>query len=107
MSESIFGREREVKILKRLLDSTKPEFLTIYGRRRVGKTYLIHEFFKDKGVYFCATGSINSNKKLQLRKFYRELRNRFRLSEEDKEPKDWDEALYIPVPPQSHPRKSN
>ena len=41
------------------------------------KLILIHEYFKDKGVYFCVTGSANSNKKLQLRKFYRELLNLF------------------------------
>ena len=50
MSDSIFGRANEIKILDRLLNSNKPEFLAIYGRRRVGKTYLIHEYFKDKGA---------------------------------------------------------
>src|SRR3984957_2103976 len=94
MSNTIFGRANEIKILDRLLDSSKPEFLAIYGRRRVGKTYLIHEYFKDKGVYFCVTGSANSNKKLQLRKFYRELLNIFPSLIDLKEPKDWDEALY-------------
>ena len=94
MSNPIFGRTEEIKILNRLLQSNRPEFLAIYGRRRVGKTFLIHEFFKDKGVYFCVTGSANSNKKLQLRKFYRELQNMFPSLSSTKEPKDWDEALY-------------
>lgn len=94
MSNTIFGRANEIKILERLLKSNKPEFLAIYGRRRVGKTYLIHEFFKDKGIYFSVTGSINSNKKLQLRKFYRELQNLFPYLSDQEEPKDWDEALY-------------
>src|ERR1700677_3501646 len=94
MSHSIFGRIDEIKTLERLLNSNKPEFLAIYGRRRVGKTYLIHEYFKDKGVYFSVTGSANSNKKLQLRKFYRELLNMFPSLVDLKEPKDWDEALY-------------
>ncbi len=95
MTQTIFGREKEIKTLERLLHSTKPEFLAIYGRRRVGKTYLIHEFFKDKGVYFSITGSAHSNKKLQLRKFYRELQSMFSLPEDCREPKDWDEALYL------------
>ncbi len=94
MSNTIIGRSDEIKILDRLLNSNKPEFLAIYGRRRVGKTYLIHEYFKDKGVYFCVTGSANSNKRLQLRKFYREFLNTFPISNDPKEPKDWDEALY-------------
>jgi len=94
MGKTIFGREKETKILDRLLNSNKPEFLAIYGRRRVGKTYLIHEYFKDKGVYFSITGSANSNKKVQLRKFYRELINMFPSLSGLKEPQDWDEALY-------------
>lgn len=94
MSSNIFGRAKEIKILDRLFKSNKPEFLAIYGRRRVGKTYLIHEYFKDKGVYFCVTGSANSNKKIQLRKFQRELLNMFPSLNDLKEPKDWDEALY-------------
>lgn len=94
MMTTIFGREHEVKTLERLLHSQKPEFLAIYGRRRVGKTYLIHEFFKNKGIYFCITGSLNSTKKLQLRKFYRELQSMFSFSNETGEFKDWDEALY-------------
>jgi hypothetical protein len=32
--------------------SIDPEFLAVYGRRRIGKTYLISEFFKRRGVYF-------------------------------------------------------
>ena len=94
MPHPIFGREEELKTLERLFCSPKPEFLAIYGRRRVGKTYLIHEFFKDKGVYFSVTGSKNSNKKLQLKKFTRELQSMFPLSDKGKEPKDWDEALF-------------
>lgn len=94
MSGQIFGRVHEVKILERLFRSTQPEFLALYGRRRVGKTYLIHEFFKDKGIYFTITGSVNSNKKLQLRKFYRELKKTFPFLNSAKEPQDWDEALY-------------
>lgn len=93
MNTTIFGRTNEIKILDRLLNSNKPEFLAIYGRRRVGKTYLIHEYFKDKGVYFCVTGSANSDKKSQLRKFYQELVNFFPDLSGLKEPKDWYEAL--------------
>lgn len=95
MTTRIFGRTHEIKILDRLLNSKKSEFLAIYGRRRVGKTYLIHEYFKDKGVYFCLTGSASSNKKLQLKKFYREFLNTFPQAINPKEPKDWDEALYL------------
>lgn len=94
MNETIFGRTEEMKTLQRLFDSPRPEFLALYGRRRVGKTFLIHEFYKDKGVYFCVTGSLNSSKKLQLRKFHRDLQSKFPGLGNLNEPKDWDEALF-------------
>ncbi|MFZ4099266.1 MAG: AAA family ATPase [Chlamydiia bacterium] len=95
MTHQIIGREKEIKTLQRLLESPRPEFLAIYGRRRVGKTYLIHEYYRDKGVYFCITGRMHSNKKTQIRDFYYELKNRFSLPDSVEEPKDWDEALIL------------
>jgi hypothetical protein len=74
---AIIGREKELHILKKILKSEKAEFLAIYGRRRIGKTFLIHEFFKDKGIYFEVTGSNKASKKEQLKNFTRELRTLF------------------------------
>ncbi|MBS0627159.1 MAG: ATP-binding protein [Verrucomicrobia bacterium] len=45
----VFGREKEIRVLEGLYQSEEAEFLAVYGRRRIGKTFLIHEFFKDKG----------------------------------------------------------
>ena len=42
---NIIGREREQEILEQCLDSKRPEFLVVFGRRRVGKTFLIKEYF--------------------------------------------------------------
>lgn len=41
----MIGRERETKELNRLYDSGRAELVAIYGRRRVGKTYLVDETF--------------------------------------------------------------
>jgi predicted AAA+ superfamily ATPase len=90
-----FGREREKKILKEFYESEKAEFLAIYGRRRVGKTYLVHEFFKDKGVYFEITGSKKAPKSEQLANFYREFKTLFLFEKADQCPKDWGEALNL------------
>jgi hypothetical protein len=47
-----YGREKELELME-LLDSAKPSFLVITGRRRIGKTELIKEFSKEKRfVYF-------------------------------------------------------
>lgn len=69
----IFGRKEEQAILERLYQSKRAEFLAIYGRRRIGKTFLIYEFFKKKGLYFEITGIKKASKKEQLRRFYKNL----------------------------------
>ena len=40
----IIGREQEQKTLESCMLSGRPEFIAVYGRRRVGKTYLIREY---------------------------------------------------------------
>lgn len=92
--EFFFGREREKKQLQELYDSDKAEFLAIYGRRRVGKTYLVNEFFKGKCVYLEITGSKKAPKSEQLSNFYREFIALFPEEERVEKPKDWSEALH-------------
>ena len=41
----IIGREEEQRKLQKIFDSKEAEFVAVYGRRRVGKTYLIRNFF--------------------------------------------------------------
>ncbi|MDR1690217.1 MAG: hypothetical protein LBR42_00045, partial [Candidatus Methanoplasma sp.] len=56
------GREREMETLNRHHKSGKFEFVTIYGRRRIGKTTLITEFCKDKkAVFFPALETTAKN----------------------------------------------
>lgn len=40
---AIIGREKEIEELKELYNSDKSEFVAVYGRRRVGKTFLVDE----------------------------------------------------------------
>ena len=47
MKDRIIGRESEKEVLTSLCQSNNAEFLAVYGRRRVGKTYLVREFFED------------------------------------------------------------
>ena len=39
------GREKEIELLDSVLQDNKSHFVAVYGRRRVGKTFLIREFF--------------------------------------------------------------
>ena len=59
----LYGRELELEALQRRYESGRFEFVPVYGRRRVGKTYLLKEFAKGKNtVYYQAKpGSLTSN----------------------------------------------
>lgn len=48
------GRIREIKLLESLLSQDQPEFVAVYGRRRVGKTFLIRQVYKEQIVFECA-----------------------------------------------------
>ena len=68
MSEPIIGRKKELKILEDALSSNSAEFIAIYGRRRVGKTYLIKQFFsRQSGIFFELVGNEDAMKN-QLKK---------------------------------------
>ena len=47
----IIGRKEEIADFQRIYNSGRPEFVAVYGRRRVGKTFLINEVFKDNMVF--------------------------------------------------------
>lgn len=59
MLQNIIGRKREIELIKNCVSSNKPEFIAIYGRRRIGKTYLVKQLLGEKfsfymtGVYQC------------------------------------------------------
>jgi len=52
VKEKIIGRVEEQRTLQKIFDSQRAEFLAMYGRRRVGKTYLIKQFFYNKSCYY-------------------------------------------------------
>jgi len=74
----IIGREKELEILESALESHSAKFIAVYGRRRVGKTYLIKQFFsKQNGVFFELTGANEGALKTQLKNFSEELSKSF------------------------------
>lgn len=44
----IIGRQAEIKELEKLYGNGHSEFVVLYGRRRVGKTFLVNELFRDR-----------------------------------------------------------
>ena len=87
---SIIGREREQDILEQCLASKRPEFLVVFGRRRVGKTFLIKEYFNER-FSFYTTGIPDEKTRNQLKAFRESLR--LYGDKTDTIPKDWFEAF--------------
>ena len=73
--ETNVGRERELKVLDDLWQSSHPEFLILYGRRRVGKTQLLKTWAERSGarVFYWVADPTSSFD--QLRSFSQALYN--------------------------------
>ena len=86
----IIGRRMEIKELERCERSGKSELVCVYGRRRVGKTFLVEQTFQGSFA-FRATGVESSNTRQQLKAFHQRLREHG--DETRAIPKDWFEAF--------------
>ncbi len=69
MMDKLIGRKKEIETLKSLLNSNKSEFIAIYGRRRVGKTFLIRSAFNQQFT-FQVTALANATLSQQLTNFH-------------------------------------
>jgi AAA+ ATPase superfamily predicted ATPase len=65
---NIIGRKSEIKKLTEYVKSEKAELLAVYGRRRIGKTFLIKQFFNENFIFYFS-GAENASKKQQLYNF--------------------------------------
>lgn len=94
----IIGRKREIAELRRYYESGRAEFVAVYGRRRVGKTFLIDEVFHDNMVFHhTGLSPYDRRRKItlrdQLQNFYFSL---LRQGMEDiAQPKSWMEAFFL------------
>ena len=92
MPQQLIGRRAEVNALHQYINSGKSEFIAVYGRRRVGKTFLIRKAFDDKFA-FTITGVYNAPKQEQLTNFAIALKRHTR-QERLIVPKNWLLAFY-------------
>lgn len=101
----IIGREEELATISRLYASERSEFLAIYGRRRVGKSFLIEEALGNK-ITFSAVGlyqktdkdnpeKVESYRQKQLAHFYNSLHEHGLPKEGNLAPTSWMEALEL------------
>lgn len=72
MRNIIIGRKAEQELLRQRMESKSPELIAIYGRRRIGKTFLIRQYFNDTFSFYF-TGIYQGTKKEQLGEFNRQL----------------------------------
>lgn len=95
----LIGRASEIEELERLYSSAKSEFVAIYGRRRVGKSYLINEVYGDRmafstvGIYFKKEDRNETRyRQEQLSHFYESLLQ-YGMAPSTAEPTSWREAF--------------
>ena len=94
-SQSLIGRRQAWKSLKTGFDSQTAEFIAVYGRRRVGKTFLLQKFVeseveKNTCVVFFLNGNLRETASNQLSRFYYEICQIFNHQMEfSTKPKNW------------------
>ena len=86
-NNSIIGRKKEIEKLENVVKSKKSEFIAVYGRRRVGKTFLIREHF-NYTFDFQISGLANAGTKQQLLNFDLAI-DRQSAFNSDKSSKNW------------------
>lgn len=94
----IIGRKQEILELEELYSNGRSEFVVLYGRRRIGKTFLVNELFKDRFTFsHTALSPVEIAGKdlmrMQLRHFTHSL---IRYGAEiTQEPTNWLDAFFI------------
>lgn len=90
---SLVARKEEQKLLNQAVRKNESQFIAVYGRRRVGKTYLIREIFSNQFT-FVHTGYYNLTRKEQLSGFFKSLQ-KTGLSSDHSCPNNWMEAFEL------------
>ena len=99
----MIGRKNEFEKLQSAMDKDRAQLIAVYGRRRVGKTFLINEFFEGKFIFkHTAVSPVDDATKkrkknilkLQLQEFYYSMRT-YGLDSNEHVPASWQEAFYM------------
>lgn len=90
----LLGRENEQKIFKHCIQSSESKLVAVYGRRRVGKTFLIRKYFKDQ-IRFEVSGLFGGDMKDQLAHFTQTLARSGYYPASISAPKSWMAAFEM------------
>ncbi len=66
---AIIGRELELRFIDSLMTGNRSQFIAVYGRRRVEKTFLVRNAFNENFDFYL-TGLANANTSQQLTNFH-------------------------------------
>ena len=90
--EKLIGRDVEKKILKEAIDSRAPELVALFGRRRVGKTFLIRQYMQ-KQLIFEFVGTRDAKLNEQLENFKKALSDAIGNDKLYQTPGNWSDAF--------------
>jgi uncharacterized protein len=88
----VIGRQNEKERLDKMLLLGQSDFLAVYGRRRVGKTFLIRQYLQDH-IVFDFTGTRDGKNDEQLHNFFDEYLKRTKGQKETQPPASWQMAF--------------
>lgn len=88
----LIGRRPEQNVLRKVVQSEEAELVAVYGRRRVGKTFLVREFFRDR-ICFELTGVHDAPLAEQLQNFATALGQALHTGIRPATPSSWQEAF--------------
>src|SRR5574344_2398627 len=89
-SDKLIGRHEEKRLLTQYVDSGRSEFIALFGRRRVGKTLLVRNFFQNDFA-FDVTGVLEGSRNEQFSVFYTALKA---YGYEGKKPTTWIDMFF-------------
>jgi hypothetical protein len=89
----LVGRIEEIAKLKSLLEKDEPEFVAVYGRRRVGKTFLVRQVYTEHIVFECS-GLHQKDTAQQLENFWLTLADYHKAGKPSPPPKTWLQAFF-------------
>lgn len=90
----LIGRKEEQKNFKHVLQSTESKLVAVYGRRRIGKTFLIRKYFESKFT-FEITGLHNGTVKDQLNHFVQTIASNGYIEARIANPETWMQAFQV------------